>query len=331
LGCGIGDNGGFDLSKLRYHKIILMTDADVDGSHIRTLLLTFFYRQMRDVIEKGYLFIAQPPLFGVRKGKKMMYMKVQSDLDRFLIESGIDGLTVQATKGPALSGKPLFNLATRLRSYREHLGKLDRRCDQRVVAAALRAGHVDAETFDDPSALQAAAKAMEGYLTERHPETLPLTVKVETPAENGPLIVTRFRPGATSKPATLSREIVATGEYRELNSIEEDIESIGPVPYRATTEKGQTHELADADALDAYIAERGRAGMNITRYKGLGEMNADQLWETTMNPDARTLLQVRVSDDVRADELFSVLMGDQVEPRRKFIEHNALNVRNLDI
>jgi DNA gyrase subunit B len=172
---------------------------------------------------------------------------------------------------------------------------------------------------------------MQTYLRERYPETLPLTVEVETSTEELPIIRTRFRPGATSKPVTLSREIATTGEYHELLSIEEDIDSIGPAPYRVTAEKGQERELRDADELDAYISERGRKGMDITRYKGLGVMNADQQWETTMNPDARTLLQVRVNDDVRADELFSVLMGDQVEPRRKFIENNALNVRNLDI
>jgi DNA gyrase subunit B len=285
---------------------------------------------MRDVIEKGYLFIAQPPLFGVRKGKKMLYMKEQAALDRFLIESGIDGLTVRSNKGPQLSGKPLFNLASRLRSHRDHLSKLDRRCDKRVAVAAVRAGHVTAETFDDSEALTAAAKAMQEYLQAHFPETMPLSVDVETPAGEAS-IVTRFRPGATTKPANLTREIVETGEYHELVSIEEDVESIGPAPYEATAEKGFSMQLQDADELDEFIAERGRKGMAVTRYKGLGEMNADQLWETTMNPDARTLLKVKVNDDVRADELFSVLMGDQVEPRRKFIEHNALNVRNLDI
>ncbi len=328
LGCGIGDNGGFDVSKLRYHKIILMTDADVDGSHIRTLLLTFFYRQMREVIEKGYLFIAQPPLFGVRKGKKTLYMKEQGMLDRHLTENGVDGLTVQSSKGLALSGRPLFNLAMRLRGYREHLNKLDRRCDHRVVAAALRS-RVNAETFADKPALHAAAEQMQTYLEGRYPETMPLSVV--TSDEEGGSIFVKFRPGATTKPSVVTQEIVETGEYHELSAIEDDVLSIGPAPYAVSTEKSEPVMLETAEELDRFIAERGRKGLHITRYKGLGEMNADQLWETTMNPDARTLLQVRVSDDVRADELFSVLMGDQVEPRRKFIEQNALNVRNLDI
>ena len=160
LGCGIGDTGGFDLSKLRYHKVILMTDADVDGSHIRTLLLTFFYRQMVDLIQKGYLYIAQPPLFRVRKGKKDLYMKDQAALDRFLIENGIDGVSVQASKGPALSGMPLFNLAQRLRSFRAILAKIDRRCDARVVAALLRSSDLSLADFRDRSKVVAAASAL---------------------------------------------------------------------------------------------------------------------------------------------------------------------------
>jgi DNA gyrase subunit B len=331
LGCGIDEGGNFELTKLRYHKVILMTDADVDGSHIRTLLLTFFYRQMPELIEKGYLYIAQPPLFGVRKAKKMLYMKDQSFLNQFLIETGIDGLTVQSTKGPLLTGTPLFNLATRLRSVSEHLGKLDRRCDSRVISAALRAADVRPSTFDDKAQLEAAARAMEKYLTERSPELLPLSVTVEKDDAEGDVLRAKFRPGASSKPCVLTREITDTGEYHELLSIEEDVQSVGPAPYTAIAGKAQPVTLADADALDEFIAERGRKGLMITRYKGLGEMNADQLWETTMNPDARTLLKVEVRDPVRAEELFSVLMGDQVEPRRKFIEDNALNVRNLDI
>ncbi len=332
LGCGIGDNGGFDISKLRYHKCILMTDADVDGSHIRTLLLTFFYRQMPELIEKGYLYIAQPPLYGVRKGKKMLYMKDQAALDRFLIENGIEGLTVQASKGPALGGMLLYNLASRLKAFRSILTKADRRCDARVLAALLRTSGLTLADFRDAEKVNAAADALRSYLEERYPDLMPLSVKVEWEKEHGAgKIVVRFRPGASSRPAVLDWELADSAEYQELLSIEEDIQSIGPAPYTATVEGGTPKTLEDADALEAFIAERGRKGLQVTRYKGLGEMNADQLWETTMNPDGRTLLQVKVNDPVRADELFSVLMGDQVEPRRNFIETNALNVRNLDI
>jgi DNA gyrase subunit B len=309
------------------------TDADVDGSHIRTLLLTFFYRQMRDMIEKGYLFIAQPPLFRVRKGKKDLYLKDQAGLDRLLIENGIDGLTVQASKGPALSGTPLYNLSTRLKAFRQILGKIDRRCDARVVAGLLRSnGRLGRDDFRDAEKVKSAAERLEHYLTGRYPDLMPLKVDVEwDKTHGGGRIIVTFRPGAATRPAVADWELADTAEYQELLSIEEDIRSIGPAPYTASTGNGEPETLADADALDQYIDERGRKGTHITRYKGLGEMNAAELWETTMNPDGRTLLKVLVTDDVRADEIFSVLMGDQVEPRRQFIEDNALNVRNLDI
>ncbi|HEX2881143.1 MAG TPA: DNA topoisomerase (ATP-hydrolyzing) subunit B [Polyangiaceae bacterium] len=330
LGCGIDDNGGFDLSKLRYHKIVLMSDADVDGSHIRTLLLTFFYRQMRELIEKGYLYIAQPPLFRVRKGKKDLYMKDQSALDEYLVRSGTEGLSVQSTKGPQLSGMPLFNLATRLRSYRSLLGRLDRRCDARVVAAILRTQPLELDEFNDQQKVQECATRVQAYLTQRYPELCPLTASCQ-PSTEGFKVVVRFRPGASARPAELDRKLAEHGEYEQLVAFEEDIRSIGPAPYTAKPDKGESTQLEDATALDAFIEERGRKGAMVSRYKGLGEMNAEELWETTMNPDARTFLQVKIDDPVRADELFSVLMGDQVEPRRQFIERNALNVRNLDI
>jgi DNA gyrase subunit B len=332
LGCGIGENGNFDLSKLRYHRVILMTDADVDGSHIRTLLLTFFYRQMRELIESGYLYIAQPPLFRVRKGKKDLYLKDQAALDRFLTQNGIDGLTVQSAKGPSLSGMPLFNLATRLRSRRNILAKIDRRCDARVVGGVLRATAMQRADFRNAEKVNAAADKLRDYLEKRYPELLPLSVEVEWDKSHGSgRINVKFRPGASSRPALMDWEVAETAEYQELVAIEEDVRSIGPAPYTAKSEGGQSQELPDPEALDAYIDERGRKGTAITRYKGLGEMNASELWETTMNPDARSLLKVRVTDEVSADEIFSVLMGDQVEPRRLFIEENALNVRNLDI
>ncbi|MFO7179895.1 MAG: DNA topoisomerase (ATP-hydrolyzing) subunit B [Pseudomonadota bacterium] len=332
LGCGLDENGQFDLSKLRYHRIILMTDADVDGSHIRTLLLTFFYRQMRELIERGYLYIAQPPLFGVRKGKKYLYLKDAAALERFLTENGIEDLTVQAQRGPVLSGTPLYNFASRLRSLRGVLAKIDRRADARVVAALFRTAPLSLADFRDREKVDAAAQKLEAALSQRYPDMCPLKVVVEWDKTHGAgRLVTKFRPGASTRPATIDWELADSAEYQELLSIWEDIRSIGPTPYTARVGDGEPITLEDPEALEAFIAERGRKGMHITRYKGLGEMNAEQLWETTMSPDARTLLQVRINDPVRADELFSVLMGDQVEPRRQFIEENALNVRNLDI
>jgi len=331
LGCGITDDGNFEISKLRYHKVILMTDADVDGSHIRTLLLTFFYRQMPELIERGHLFIAQPPLFGVRKGKKILYIKDQPALNRYLIESGIEGLSLKSSSGTEIAGMPLYHLATKLRTVEEHARRIDRRCDSRIVLAAIRAAHVTSETFSSTDKLEEARSAIEKALIERYPDLQPLSVRVATDEADGPHLVAKFRPGASSKPGRLTQEITETGEYHELLSIEDDIRSIGPAPYQVASEKSQPVTIADAEALDRYIYERGRKGLSVSRYKGLGEMNADQLWETTMNPDGRTLLRVEVKDPIRAEEIFSVLMGDQVEPRRKFIEDNALNVQNLDI
>lgn len=332
LGCGIGDDGTFDVSKVRYHKIVMMTDADVDGSHIRTLLLTFFYRQMPELIDKGFLYIAQPPLFGVRKGKKMLYMKDAGMLEAFLTENGIENLSVQAQHGPELAGRPLYQLAVRLRTYRQVLKKIDRRADSRAVAALMRTTPLSLQDLRDHAKVEQVARQVEEYLIQRCPDLLPLSVNVDWDKRHGAArIQIQFRPGASSKPAVIDWALAETGEYHELLELERDLRSIGNPPYTVKSSDGSAIEIADADALEQYIVERGRKGMHVTRYKGLGEMNADQLWETTMDPNARTLLQVRVSDPTMADQIFTVLMGDQVEPRRKFIEDNALNVRNLDI
>jgi DNA gyrase subunit B len=332
LGCGIDESGSFDVSKLRYHKIILMTDADVDGSHIRTLLLTFFYRQMPQLIEQGHLFIAQPPLFRVRKGKKDLYLKDLPGLDRHLTENGIAKLSVQSQRGPLLTGMPLLQLAQRLTRFRASLDALSRRCDPRAIVAFLHAVDPGSVHFDQPETLQPIARAMQARLSERHPELCPLKVNVIVPSDTRPgALEVKFRPGAAARLVQINAELVDNPRFRELLSIEEDVRSIGPAPYVAHVENTAEVQLADSAALDAYIQERGRKGIVLSRYKGLGEMNAGELWETTMNPDARTLLGVRVEDQVGADELFSVLMGDQVEPRRAFIEKNALNVKNLDI
>jgi DNA gyrase subunit B len=332
LGCGIGEEGGLDISKARYHKVILMTDADVDGSHIRTLLLTFFYRQMRELIEKGYLYVAQPPLFGVRKGKSQIYLKDQSALERFLIEHGIEGMTVQAGQGPVLGGQVLYGFASRLRRWRSILNKVDRRCDARVVAGMLRVNGMTLGDFRKREKVEEVARKLRAYLEEKHDDLCPLSVEVEWEKRHGAgQIVVTFRPGARSQAAVVDWNLADSAEYRELMAIEEDIRSAGAPPYAVRVKGGDTMSVADADALQTLISELGQKGVHVTRYKGLGEMNADQLWDTTMSPDARTLLQVRVVDPVRADELFTILMGDQVEPRRQFIEENALNVRNLDI
>ncbi|MFO0668460.1 MAG: DNA topoisomerase (ATP-hydrolyzing) subunit B [Polyangiaceae bacterium] len=340
LGCGIGE-GSFDIEKLRYHQIVLMTDADVDGSHIRTLLLTFFYRQMPQILERGYLYIAQPPLYRVRRGKKDIYLKDQPALDRFFLEHGVEGLAIRASKGPTLSGEPLLRLAERLRMFRRALSKIDRRADAKIVAAALRATGLGKNELRERKKVEAAMPVLKAYLEKRYPDIAPVSFDVGWEVEHGAAsIKITPRPGSAARPTVLDWALVESAEYEELYAIEQDVRSLGPAPYFAKTVKKRDEEeedgaketqLDDADALWDFMDARGRKGTQIQRYKGLGEMNPEQLWETTLNPDARVMLQVRLDDVVQTDQIFSVLMGDQVEPRRQFIEDNALSVKNLDI
>ncbi|HEU4532769.1 MAG TPA: toprim domain-containing protein, partial [Polyangiaceae bacterium] len=317
--------------KLRYHRIILMTDADVDGSHIRTLLLTFFFRQIPDILEQGYLYIAQPPLYRVRKGKKDFYIKDQTSLDEYLLENSVDGLEVAGQGREAVSGKPLYNLARSLRHGRSLLQRLDRRYPARTVAAAARAG-ITAQTLQSEATAAEAAAKLGAYLTERYPDWAPLQAAAVAGAAPGAYAVeVKPRLGSTGAECKIDLPLAESAEYRELLGVEEDLRTIGAAPYVATAGQAEPATLPDGDSLHTFLEERGKRGLVITRYKGLGEMNAEDLWETTMNPDARTLLRVRVDDAVKTDELFTILMGDQVEPRRQFIEENALNVRNLDI
>jgi DNA gyrase subunit B len=338
LGCGIGEDS-FDIEKLRYHSIILMTDADVDGSHIRTLLLTFFYRQMPEIIERGYLYIAQPPLYRARRGKKDVYLKDQAGLDRLFLENGVEGLAVRASKGPTLSGEPLFRLAERLRLFKRALAKLDRRADASLIGHALHAASLGKTELRERKRVDAAVPLIKARIERKKPDILPITIDVDWEVEHGAASI-RITPrvGAAARPVVIDWNLVDSAEYEELYSIEQDVRSIGPAPYFVReVEKGskagggEETEIEDADALWEYLDARGRKGMQIQRYKGLGEMNPEQLWETTLDPNTRVMLQVRLDDVVQTDQIFTILMGDQVEPRRQFIEQNALNVKNLDI
>jgi len=334
LGCGIGEDS-FDVTKLRYHQIVLMTDADVDGSHIRTLLLTFFYRQMPELIEKGYLYIAQPPLYRARRNKKDVYLKDQAGLDRFFLEHGVEGLSVRASKGPTLQGDPLFRLAERLRMFRRALSKLDRRADASIIGHVLHATALGKSELRERKRVEVAVPLIRARLEKKKPDILPLLIEVDWEVEHGAArIVITPRPGAAARPVILDWNLVDSAEYEELYAIEQDVKSIGPAPYfvRDTDKaKSEETELEDADALWDFIDARGRKGTQIQRYKGLGEMNPEQLWDTTLDPNTRVMLQVRLDDLVQTDQIFTILMGDQVEPRRQFIEDNALNVKNLDI
>ncbi|RYE79321.1 MAG: DNA gyrase subunit B [Myxococcales bacterium] len=324
------EEGGyrFKTDAMRYHRVIIMTDADVDGSHIRTLLLTFFYRQMPDIITNGYLYIAQPPLYRVRKGKKDLYVKDQDALEALLLDNTVDGIEVSGQNRQGVTGRPLYNLVKSMRASRNALAHLDRRIDHRIINEAVRLGFTR-ESLGNPE----MATKLKEQLEARHEEWTPVRVDIEHPENGDVRMVVTPRLGSSGRPGTLDAHVIEGGDFRKIVSFEHDLESLGAAPYtvRSLSSQNPGEVLDNGDALHEYLDERGRRGLVISRYKGLGEMNAEELWETTMNPDARTLLRVELGDSLRTDELFTVLMGEEVERRRNFIEENALNVRNLDI
>jgi DNA gyrase subunit B len=279
------------------------------------------------VIENGFLYIAQPPLYRVRKGKKDLYVKDQNALENLLLENAVDGVEVSASNRFAISGVPLYNFVKSMRAARRALDHLDKRCDGRILAEAARLG-ITRENLANPEKIQALTER----LSTRYPDWKPLVMEVEA-KEDGVQLSVRPRLGSTGRASALTAHLLESRDYREVLAFEHDLAALGPAPYTVRTvgsaSDGET--LADSDALHDHLDERGRRGLTISRYKGLGEMNAEELWETTMNPDARTLLKVELGDSVNTDALFSKLMGENVEDRRKFIEDNALNVRNLDI
>jgi DNA gyrase subunit B len=265
-------------------------------------------------------------------------MKDQAALDRFFLEQGVEGLAVRASKGPTLSGEPLLRLSERLRMFRRALSKIDRRADARLVATVLRASGIGKNELRERKKVEQAVPLIRARLEKRYPDIFPLTIEVGWETEHGAATIKISpRPGSNARPLVVDWSLVESAEYEELYAIEQDVRSIGPAPYFAKNVKGdddaagKENELEDADSLWEFIDQRGRKSWQIQRYKGLGEMNPEQLWETTLDPNARVMLQVRLDDAVQTDQIFAILMGDQVEPRREFIEQNALNVKNLDI
>ncbi|MBX3269891.1 MAG: DNA topoisomerase (ATP-hydrolyzing) subunit B [Sandaracinaceae bacterium] len=338
LGAGIGDQ--LDMDRLRYHRIIVMTDADVDGSHIRTLLLTFFYRQLPDSINRGHLYIAQPPLFRVKKGKRELFLKDEDAFNRFLLDAGTDRLALRAQSGQVtLTGEPLRRLLDDLLRWRKLLAALDRRADGTIIAALVRGTSLDAATLTDRARIEEEVKKLEVAVGALDPDLLPLAPSYRHDAEHGRWVVEiATRAGVSTRSTRLDFGLLDGGELAQLRAIHEGVRAIGEPPFLAyeldaegDSRSSEPEPLANADAIWEHVQKRGRKGLTIQRYKGLGEMNADQLWETTMNPDTRVLLQVKVDDALDTEEIFNVLMGDQVEPRREFIETHALDVKQLDI
>lgn len=329
LGTGIGRED-YNPDKVRYHKIILMTDADVDGSHIRTLLLTFFYRQMPELIERGYLYIAQPPLFRVSKGRKETYLKDERALEEFLLEVGVDSAKIEAGDG-FIEGEALKALCRAIIDYRAALSRVDRRRDRRVVDALVQASRLTAETLDDEAKLREEIERMEAWLRRAHPDALPLATSIEEDEENQTKrLVIRSNASGISRETIVDHDFVTGAELDELRRYAEAFLPLGEGPYRVHL-GGDVLEIDTIQEVEERITREASRGYNIQRYKGLGEMNPEQLWETTMNPATRSLLQVQIQDAVESDQIFTILMGDAVEPRREFIETHALEAQNLDI
>jgi DNA gyrase subunit B len=323
LGTGIGED--FDPEKIRYHKIVIMTDADVDGSHIRTLLLTFFFRHMAAIIEKGYLYIAQPPLFKVAEGKKETYLKDEKAMTKFLLARIGDDRTMSSEmSGASVAGAKLVALLEKMEEYRGHVGKLAMRgVPEGLVRALLDRGMLQKSDFSEKKKLEDLAKAARAFDAE----------KVEVLADeehSGWALSMQRRVNGVLREVRIDTDFIGSYEFKRIRETAKAIGAFLDGPY-VVTKNGDKEQHQTLSAVVGAVYESAKKGLTISRYKGLGEMDPEELWETTMNPEKRRLLQVNVEDAVEADEIFSILMGDAVEPRRDFIYENALNVRNLDI
>jgi DNA gyrase subunit B len=329
LGCGIGRDD-FNVDKLRYHRVVLMSDADVDGSHIRTLLLTFFYRQMPILIERGHIYIAQPPLYKVKKGKQEQYVKDDFELNALLLNTAIDGAALHVNAdAPPLSGLGLESLARKYEEVQAIVARWARRYDERFLEQLLYVPTLPTESFDRIDDLRDWCRALEMRLNLLADVSRRYSVSPETVAGGHRVHLQRFEHGLSSE-KHIPREFFESAEYLRIAELGQTLSDlIGPGAYVVRGDEKQ--EVASFKVAMKWLFDQAKKGQTIQRYKGLGEMNADQLWDTTINPETRRLLQVRIEDAVAADDIFTTLMGDAVEPRREFIEKNALQVSNLDI
>ncbi|MDZ4095172.1 MAG: DNA gyrase subunit B, partial [Paracoccaceae bacterium] len=324
LGTGIGRDE-FDIKKLRYHKIVIMTDADVDGAHIRTLLLTFFFRQMPQVIEGGYLYIAQPPLYKVARGKSEVYLKDQAALEDYLVQMGIEGAVLRLGSGEEIAGADLARVIEGARQFRRVLDAFPTHyprgiLEQAALAGAFETGRADA---DLQLVADTVARRLDGIALEYEKGW---TGRI---TQDHGIRLSRILRGVEEL-RTLDGAVLRSGEARRLNQVSANTKDIYGTPARLVRKDRDQPIHGPIDLLKAILTE-GEKGLSLQRYKGLGEMNPEQLWETTLDPEARTLLQVTVDDLAEADDIFTKLMGDVVEPRREFIQQNALNVEHLDI
>jgi DNA gyrase subunit B len=330
LGTGIGRDD-FNVDKLRYHRIILMSDADVDGSHIRTLLLTFFYRQMPVLIERGHVYIAQPPLYKVKKGKQETYVKDDLELNALLLSTAVDGAALHVNaEAPPLSGLGLESLARKYVEVQAIVRRWARRYDERFLEQLLYVPALSTESFDRIDTLRDWCRNLEQRLNTLDDVSRRYRVTVESMAAGGHRVNLRRLEHGLSSEKHIPREFFASAEYLRIAELAGTLSDlIGPGAHIQRGDDRQ--EVASFKVAMNWLFEQAKKGQSIQRYKGLGEMNADQLWDTTINPETRRLLQVRIEDVVAADDIFTTLMGDAVEPRREFIEKNALQVSNLDV
>jgi len=328
LGCGIGKDD-FDVAKLRYNRIIIMTDADVDGSHIRTLLLTFFYRQIPEVIERGHVYIAQPPLYKVKKGKSETYVKDDGELNQLLLRSALEDAELHVTaEAEAMPATALDSLARRYMEFLAAARRASRRYDQHVLEQMLLLPELSPNDRENETRLAEWGGRLEALLNTGQPAGRSYRVYLQ---EGAPphLVVSRTEHGISFE-KHLHREFFSSAEYRRIADLSRTLAGLfGPGAY---VKRGEARQEVSTfrDAMQ-WLLDQARKGQSIQRYKGLGEMNPDQLWETTINPQTRRLVQVKIEDALGADEIFSTLMGDQVEPRREFIERNALAAANSDV
>jgi DNA gyrase subunit B len=331
LGCGIGKDD-FNVEKLRYHRVIIMTDADVDGSHIRTLLLTFFYRQMPELIERGHIYIAQPPLYKVKRGKQESYVKDESELTQLLLNSALEnaGLHVNA-QSPALSGSGLELLARKYMEVQGIVKRWSQRYDERLLDQLIYMPEVTPANFDRPEWLRSWAADLNARLNALADGTRNYRVELGSASDShaARVIVHKTEHGTPSH-KYLPREFFESAEYQRIADLARTLAGlIGEGAY--VTRGNERQDIGSFKEAMKWLFDQAKKGQTIQRYKGLGEMNPEQLWETTINPELRRLLQVKIEDAVAADDIFTTLMGDQVEPRREFIEKNALSVMNLDV
>ncbi|MCH2668774.1 MAG: toprim domain-containing protein, partial [Gammaproteobacteria bacterium] len=330
LGCGIG-LADFNADNLRYHKIIIMTDADVDGSHIRTLLLTFFYRQMPELIERGHVFIAQPPLYKVKRGKAEQYVKDDVELNTLILANALDGAELHmSSDAPAIQGEALEVLASKYMEVKSIIERWSRRYGEEVLKAMMYLPMISELNEMDDIAITEWIQQLESHLSISNGSGPRFHVRCDNVVEEDKtLVVTKDHNGLTAT-SIIHQGFFGSSEYKSIAMIGAELKDLLEPGAYLTRGKQRAEPTTFPEAID-WLMDQAKQGQNIQRYKGLGEMNPDQLWDTTVNPETRRLIQVRIEDAVGADEIFTTLMGDNVEPRREFIERNALSASNLDV